>query len=129
MSREKQIEELAFVLGDICNHIPLNRCYDVACNHCTATHLYNIGYRKQNEVEKLVQDVTRLEQEIETLKDNNEHLTVVLEEAKSEVAREIFEEIKYNFAELRKIRYANPAVSYMFDLLDYLEKKYTEGQK
>lgn len=65
----------------------------------------------KSEVEKMVQDVTRLEQEIETLKDNNEHLAVMLEEAKVEleamrgaansykmhyenIAREIFEEIE-----------------------------------
>lgn len=47
----------------------------------------------KSEVEKLVQDVTRLEQEIETLKDNNEHLAVMLTETKAEVAREIFAEI------------------------------------
>lgn len=37
------------------------------------------------EIEQLVQDGTRLAQENETLKDNNEHLAVMLEEAKSEL--------------------------------------------
>ena len=41
----------------------------------------------KSEVEKLVQDGTRLGQENQTLKDNNEHLAVMLEEAKSEVER------------------------------------------
>lgn len=39
-------------------------------------------------------EIEGLEQEIETLKDNNEHLAVMLEEAKTEVAREIFGEIE-----------------------------------
>lgn len=39
------------------------------------------------EVARLVQDVTRLEQENETLKDGNEHLAVMLEEAKDEANR------------------------------------------
>jgi hypothetical protein len=42
------------------------------------------------------------------------------------VAREIFGEIEYNFAEIRKIEYANPPVGVMFNTLDYLKKKYTE---
>ena len=64
----------------------------------------------KTEVARLEQDVTRLVQENETVKDNNEHLAVMLEEAKVELeamrtaansykmhynnlAREIFEEI------------------------------------
>ena len=38
--------------------------------------------------------VKQLTEEIETLKDNSEHLAVMLEEAKQEVARGIFEEIE-----------------------------------
>ena len=40
-----------------------------------------------SELEKLVQDGTRLGQENETLKDNNEHLAVILEETKAEVEK------------------------------------------
>lgn len=39
-------------------------------------------------------EIKRVEEEIETLKDANEHLAVMLEEAKQEVVREIFEEIE-----------------------------------
>lgn len=39
----------------------------------------------KSEVEKMVQDSTRLGQENETLKDNNEHLAVMLEETKIEL--------------------------------------------
>lgn len=42
-------------------------------------------------------EVERLQEEIETLKDNNEHLAVLLTEAKQEVAKEIFEEIESIF--------------------------------
>ena len=42
------------------------------------------------------------------------------------VAREIFGEIEYNFAEIRKIEYDNPPVGVMFNTLDYLKKKRTE---
>lgn len=41
----------------------------------------------KSEAEKLVQDGTRLVQENETLKDNNEHLAVILEETKAEVEK------------------------------------------
>jgi hypothetical protein len=47
-------------------------------------------------------------------------------EIEKAVAREIFGEIEYNFAEIRKIEYANPPVGVMFNTLDYLKKKYTE---
>ena len=54
-------------------------------------------------------EIAKLQQEVETLKDNNEHLAVMLSEAKTEAAREIFKEIDilgtYNpklYAELKK---------------------------
>ena len=39
------------------------------------------------------EELNKAETEIEMLKDNSEHLTVMLAEAKSEVAKEIFDEI------------------------------------
>ena len=48
-------------------------------------------------------EVERLQEEIETLKDNNEHLAVLLTEAKQEVAKEIFEKIeKIRLKEIHK---------------------------
>lgn len=82
-------------------------------------------------------EVARLEQEIETLKDNNEHLAVMLMEAKAEVAREIFEEIDnilYRFAypSLTAIGTINVinAEGYHLRTRDYaeLKKKYTENE-
>jgi hypothetical protein len=67
------------------------------------------------------QQIVKLEQENEALKDSNEHLAVLLAEAKTEVAREIFEEIenaKYTILGLHDV------VS-MGDI-EELEKKYTE---
>jgi hypothetical protein len=47
MSREKQIEEMRAALDAVCDVMPLGECYDVDCEKCKATHLYNAGYRKQ----------------------------------------------------------------------------------
>lgn len=51
----------------------------------TIYNLQEINKKLVSEVEELVQDGTRLEQENETLKDNNEHLAVMLEETKIEL--------------------------------------------
>ena len=92
----------------------------------------------KSEVARLEQDVTRLVQENEDLKDSNEHLAVMLEETKIELeamrgaansykmhyenlASEIFEEIyKDCFDQFGYIDYA---------ALAELKKKYTEGIK
>ena len=49
--------------------------------HYATEIAYKNGYKKG--VEDTQSEVERLEQEIETLKDTNEHLAVMLEEAKS----------------------------------------------
>ncbi len=49
--REKRIEEIKKVLDGVCGVTPLGECYDVDCDFCKATHLYNAGYRKQSEGE------------------------------------------------------------------------------
>lgn len=82
--------------------------------------------------------------EVETLKDNNEHLAVLLAEAKTEVAREIFGDVKKAIKE-EVLDYCrgfesmetpemqeyyktkqNTAI-YLYMKIDHLEKKYTEG--
>lgn len=62
-------------------------------------------------------------EEVETLKDNNEHLAVMLSEAKQDVAREIFAEIN-----AIKKEYASGDIhgDEMYARLYMLEKKYTE---
>lgn len=78
----------------------------------------NNAYEK---IDMAEDDVERLEQENEALKDTNEHLAVLLAEAKSEVAREIFAEIYEDcFDQFGYIDYAAFAE---------LKKKYTEGTK
>ena len=72
----------------------------------------------KSEIEKLVQDVTRLVQENETLKDNNEHLAVMLTETKTEVARDIFEAVLDV--------YKNTCDADFEEELAELKKKYTE---
>ena len=76
-------------------------------------------------VKKLEQDVTRLVQENEALKDSNEHLAVLLSEEKTEVAREIFEEID------RAVEDAELEWDTIFGVklcIAELKKKYTEGK-
>ena len=51
MNKEKQIEEMAFILGDACAGVPHKVCETTPCNHCRADALYNAGYRKQSEGE------------------------------------------------------------------------------
>ncbi len=101
----------------------------------------------KSEVEKLVQDGIRLVQENETLKDNNEHLAVILEETKSEVerlqaekdaliknyaecmkdyAREIFAEIESKKMFLKDC-VGNMGVVVLFKDISELKKKYTEN--
>lgn len=78
----------------------------------------------KSEVEELVQDGTRLGQENETLKDNNEHLAVILEETKAEVERLQAEKdaLIKNYAECMK-DYA----SEIFKEIDNLKKQYIKG--
>ena len=66
--------------------------------------------------------VGKMEQEIETLKDNNEHLAVLLTEAKQEVAKEIFEEIESIFID-------GCDYYHTMEIGDFaeLKKKYTEA--
>ena len=88
-----------------------------------------------NEFLKLHDAYQNAKTEVETLKDTNEHLAVMLMEAKQEVAREIFEEIekaiekcKYNQATPfgTEERY-NPYA--IIKQVAKLKKKYTEGEQ
>ncbi len=53
MSKEKQIEEMAFDLCriDTCKHLSQEECNKTNCAFCEAEALYNAGYRKQKEGE------------------------------------------------------------------------------
>ena len=99
MDEEKQIEEMA---QDIClvRTCPTKRNGGSCYKKCKA-HIY---------AERAIEAGYRKQSE-----------------AKREVAREIFGEIEYNFESLRKVEYANPVAGVIFNLLDYLKKKYTEG--
>ena len=50
MSKEKQIEEMAFILDGCCNNLPDSWCETYACSTCKAEQIYNAGYRKQSDV-------------------------------------------------------------------------------
>jgi hypothetical protein len=86
----------------------------------------------KSEVERLEHLRAELSKEVDRLKDDNKFLQdrrfKEWNEVRREVAREIFGEIKYNFEDLRKVEYANAPLQIVFNLLDYLEKKYTEGE-
>ena len=100
-------------------------------------HPFQCAYYKQKSDVVQKSAVERLEVEIETLKDNNEHLAVMLEEAKVELdamrgaansykmhyenlAREIFEEI-----ESRAYGFGACFVEMTRTTFDELKKKYT----
>lgn len=72
-------------------------------------------------------EVEKLEEHIDDLNDSKEHLCVMLEEAKADVAREIFEEIKI----CMECEYMSYLKAYDYTLLtriEELKKKYTEGE-
>lgn len=134
MARYIKAVECADIISERFN-IPLSDLVDVFAEIPTADVV------PKSEVARLEQDVTRLVQENETLKDNNEHLAVMLEETKIELesmrgaansykmhyeslAREIFEEIEKAVA--KGFEYGT-----FFDVqrnIAELKKKYTEGK-
>lgn len=59
MNKEKQIEEMAFDLCkiDTCKHLPQEDCINTYCPLCEAEALYNAGYRKQSDIEQLVNEI------------------------------------------------------------------------
>ena len=70
-------------------------------------------------------EVEKLEAYIDDLNDSKEHLVVMLEEAKTDVAREIFEDIENNYADFLFDGYRNIVVLTEKDFAE-LKKKYTE---
>ena len=102
-----------------CNFINCRYCFDGNCfsankyENCKLTDLHC-------EIAKLTVDLDNANSEIETLKDNNEHLAVMYEKAKQEVAMEIFEEI-----ENRAFGFGACFVEMTRTTFDELKKKYT----
>lgn len=72
--KKQEIKEMADVIEHL-RFLTLNVVGGVPSSKMYAEELYSKGWRKHSDVE-------RLEAEIETLKDNNEHLAVMYEEAK-----------------------------------------------
>ena len=74
--------------------------------------------------------IIRQTADIEALKDSNEHLAVLLMEAKTEVAREIFEEIEALLAQYTfEDNYGYYISTGVTDEFAELKKKYTEEKK
>lgn len=107
-----------------------------------AEYQQNLSVKRYHEIKRLNEDVERLQEEIETFKDTNEHLAVLLEEAKQayanyeettglkqakqEVAREIFADFK-----LKAPFFCENQIAYdhFNEELAELKKKYTEEKK
>jgi hypothetical protein len=147
MSKEKQIEEMAL---DICKSRLVAEDGD-ACRKCRqhnnclyqeiAYGLYNAGYRKQSEVDKLKATIERLEQEkekmlvsatidipitMETLfKVRTEH--PIFTAIKAEFAREIFEEID-RLLRMGVVEHSDCLDAYVKKGYAELKKKYTGEQ-
>ena len=117
MSREKQIEEMAqhlWVADE--NH----DTFDIRGNyHDLAEALYNAGYRKQSEVERLERILNSYALQYGTVMDKH----IVIERARAEVAREIFEEIESILC-ISEGKYTNMPLK---DAIAILKKKYTEN--
>ena len=63
--------------------------------HDATETAYRNGYEKgKAEVERLEHLRAELSREVDTLKDNNEHLAVMLMEAKAEVVKEVLSDLK-----------------------------------
>jgi hypothetical protein len=143
MSKEKQIEEMANSKEYMAEYYK-KRKEDTEYKEKQKVYHANDVVPK-SEVEKLEQDVTRLVQENEALKDSNEHLAVLLSEAKAEVAREIFEDIERKIKALLTLHLEEINKEYikdtplydrhsgiifalqgMADFIAELKKKYTE---
>lgn len=52
----------------------------------------------------------------------------VICESKAEVAREIFEEIEKILKTQERYLYCNPSLTYVYELIEELKKKYTESE-
>ena len=70
-------------------------------------------------------EVEKLEEYIDDLNDSKEHLCVMLEEARADVAREIFEEIK-TYLEYEYMSYLKAYDYTLLTRIEDLKKKYTE---
>lgn len=136
MSKEKQIEEMARITCQMYCRQYEKRCAGVEeCNYkclhfqrCEA--LYNAGYRKHSEVEVLEEKIDDLERDtipklrwsLERANAMGVQLEADLAKAKTEVAREIFEEAD-------KVFMANCLSLEAYTAWKNLKEKYTGGDE
>ena len=58
MDKKSQVEKIAFMLGDVCNHVSMDVCTTTNCNHCRAEYLYGAGCRLCVEAEWVLEHET-----------------------------------------------------------------------
>ena len=120
MSREKQIEEMAEI---ICQNTECDTTWNEVYDSANA--LYNAGYRKASDVEDWKEIAEGYQKMFE---DSYEEHQSVLAKAKTDVAREIFEELDKLI--IRRMRADIPLIDdRLVTDISELKKKYTEGEE
>lgn len=131
MARHIDADKIKYHKLSVCGGHGLNFEYTVAYKH--EVDAITSAEVVSNDIFGLWKELAeKSAEEIETLKDTNEHLAVLLEEAKQDVAREIFEEIE------KEVLLSLPVSSYIdaprttqnkiWNTIAELKKKYT-GEK
>ena len=87
MNKEKQIEEMAWELCDIPRHPSIKNCEQCGNKHCHA-----IYYAKR----AIKQGYRKIEQRYQVKADETFEMIPTIESVRQEVAREIYEELKWH---------------------------------
>lgn len=106
-----------------CTHYEV--CYKSGwCDDC-ANYLPTEDVVPKSEVEKYIVNMNAYGLTAKRLAEENEQL----KQAEQEVAREIFEEIDKILETQEKYLYCNPSLTYIYELIAELEKKYIGDTK
>ena len=130
MARYIEAEKLCKDLMDMARYQPIDKQSTIVGIVSTIKHfstadvvprvevekLHEVIFKKEDLMQKIAEERNKYADELEVVKDTNEHL-------KAEVAREIFKD-------LDEIAETDGCVYYLYSTeLTELEKKYTEGEK
>ena len=78
--------------------------------------------------EDIARKCEQLAIELEAMRTAANSYKMHYENARAEVAREIFKEIETYIKQLRKYQYCNNPLAFVFHILEEKKKKYTEGE-